>query len=61
MEAQQNKTPLIDPTNTQSNVDMTKPQIITHPVQIPEKVSTEVTETPGSNTDEVKIVFPVAL
>ena len=63
VEAQETKTPLLDPTNTQSNVDMTKPQIITHPVQIHEKVSTEVTETPGSSTDEVnahKIVFPLA-
>ena len=63
VEAQQNKTPLLDPANTQNYVDMTKPQTITHPVQTHKNVSTEVTEIPGSRTAEVKahkIVFPVA-
>ena len=33
---------------------MEVPQTTAHPVQIPEEVATEVTETPGSSTTDVK-------
>ena len=58
VETQQNKTPLLDPTNTQSDetqsdVDVKEPENTAHPVQIPEEVATEVRETPGSSTADV--------